>query len=521
MKKIMILFLSLFAILQPSFTQEKSTDAFSPKYLNWYNLDFKTANILGTSVDKAYNELLAGKEPKKVVTVAVIDGGVDINCDDLKGRIWVNEDEIPNDSIDNDNNGYVDDVHGWNFIGNASGQNINFENYESTRIVKLGPSDPNYSLAKSLYDEELTKRTNDKAQIDKFEAKYNYAKKIVKDATGIEVTCSKDIENIQTEDARLKAAVSFLQGRYDNGFTDKWFADYKNRNSLFFTYYLNLDFNPRAIIGDNPDDINDNHYGNPDVIGPRADHGTCVAGIIAAIRNNGTGVDGIASSVKIMVLRVVPNGDERDKDVALAIRYAVDNGADIINMSFGKKTTTHREFVNDAIKYAGEKNVLIIHSAGNYGENSDVDFNYPTRVYLDNGVASNMINVGATAMEKGDSMVCDFSNYGKKNVQIFAPGFNIISLDTCNTYSLHSGTSQASPVVTGIAATLLSYYPDLKPKDLIEIMLKSATPFKREKVLVPDLKKQNKGREKFGELSTSGGIVNLYEALKVAENYKK
>jgi|WetSurMetagenome_2_1015567.scaffolds.fasta_scaffold02843_5 subtilisin family serine protease len=521
MNKIILLISLFFCCWQLSFSQELSTSAFDAKYLNWYNMDYKTSGILGASVDKAYSELLSGKEPKKVVIVAVIDGGVDINNEDLKGRIWVNEDEIPNDSIDNDNNGYIDDLNGWNFIGNSSGENVNYENFEYTRIVKLGPDDANYTMAKNLYDEELAKRTKDRDQIDRFEDKLTYAKKVIKDKTGIEVNGLNDLAKVQSDDKIINAAVAFLKGRYDDGFTEKWLVDYKKRNTDYLQYYLNLDFNPRAIINDKTNDISDNHYGNADIIGPLADHGTCVAGIIAAVRNNGIGVDGIASSVKIMALRVVPNGDERDKDVALAIRYAVDNGADIINMSFDKKVSPQRALVNDAIKYAEENNVLIVHAAGNYGENSDTDLNYPTTAYLDKSEASNMLNVGASTMQKGDSMACYFSNYGKNHVQIFAPGDKIVALDTNNTFSMHSGTSQACPVVTGIAATVLSYYPDLKPKELIAILLKSSTSFKKEEVVIPDLKKENKGKTKFGELSECGGIVNLYAALKMAEKYKK
>lgn len=521
MRKSILLAAVFAAVSLMVYSQELSVGAFDEKYLNWYNLDQVSDSVMGTGVEKAYSELLAGKEPVKIVTVAVIDGGVDINSDDLEGVIWVNEDETPGDSIDNDNNGYIDDINGWNFLGNAKGENINYENYEFTRLVKLGPDNERYQSAKALYDEEMAKRIKEREQISKFDTRLTNAKKIIKEKTGIEVTCGKDLDSIVSDDKMLNTAVTFLKGRYDAGFTDKWFIEYKNRNTEFFKYYLNLKFDPRSIIGDNPQDINDRSYGNADVIGPRANHGTCVAGIIAGKRNNGFGVDGVASSVRIMVVRTTPNGDERDKDVALGIRYAVDNGADIINMSFGKAISPEQVFVNDAIRYAEEKGVLIVHAAGNSADNIDDVVHYPTDVYLDNKEATNMINVGASSLVKGDSLACFFSNYGKKHVDIFAPGHNIVSLDTCNTYSLHSGTSQAAPVVTGIAAVLLSYYPDLTPQDIITILMKSSTDLKKEKVFLPDEDGGEKKKVKFGELSRSGGIVNMYNALKMAETYRQ
>ncbi len=521
MKRSFLLFSLSFLFSMVSLSQEMSVSAFNAKYLNWYNLDLVSDSVTGTSVDKAYSEILAGMEPKKVVTVAVIDGGVDINHTDLEGKIWVNEDEIAGDGIDNDNNGYIDDIHGWNFLGNAKGENVNYENYEYTRLYKEGPDNPLFENAKVLYEEELAKRLKEREQIVKFDNRLKNSKKIIKENTGVEVNGLSDLDSIVSDDDQVKNAVGFLKQRYSSGFTDKGFEEYKKRNTEFLRYFLNRKFNPRDLIGDNPQDINDNHYGNADVIGPRADHGTCVTGIIAANRGNGIGVDGIASSVKIMVLRVVPNGDERDKDIALAIRYAVDNGADIINMSFGKAISPERVFVNDAIKYAEAKNVLIVHASGNEAADVDEVMHYPTDVYLDNTDATNMIIVGATSMEKGDSLVCYFSNYGKEHVDIFAPGHNIVALDTCNTYSIGSGTSQASPVVTGIAAVLLSYYPDLSPQDIISILMNSSAQFPEEMVFIPDLKGKDKGKATLRNLSRCGGIANMYNALKVAEKYKR
>ncbi len=512
MKKLFVFISSLFCFLIPGFSQETSPKAFNQKYMNWYNLDLKDDNVAGASVDKAYKELLNDKKPKKTVIVAVLDGGVDINCEDLKGKIWINEDEIPMNNIDDDHNGYVDDVYGWNFLGKGD-KNLYYENTEYTRILKSGPGNQEYQAAKAAYDKELAKKENEKTNIGRFEEKYNSCRKLIKDETGVDVHSLADLDRVSSTNQKVLEAYSFLKSRYDAGFNENILSQIKKRNSTSLEKYLNTDFNPRLIIGDNPEDIDDNHYGNPDVIGPFASHGTCCAGIIAGCRNNGIGINGIAGDVKIMVLRIVPDGDERDKDIALAIRYAVDNGADILNMSFGKNFSPQRKFVDEAIKYAEQKNVLLVHAAGNQAENSDNVAHYPSDIYMNNTEASNFINVGASRQTLNDSLACIFSNYGRKHVDLFAPGESIISLDTTNLYSLHSGTSQAAPVVTGVAAVLLSYYPELKPADLIALLMETSTVLKKNKVLIPDLEDEKRNTVKFGKLSKSGGIVNLYNAL--------
>ncbi|ESU29053.1 hypothetical protein FLJC2902T_10900 [Flavobacterium limnosediminis JC2902] len=520
--KIIISSIALLTVsLNTAYAQETSANAFKSSDLNWHNTDLKDNQIMGTSVDKTYKELLGSKKVKKTIIVAIIDSGVDINHEDLKGKIWLNEDEIPNNNIDDDRNGYVDDLYGWNFIGNNKGENINYENLEYTRVYKSGADAKDYKAAKKLYEAELDKKTKEKENLMRFSEKYTNAKTFVKEKTGIEVTKLDDLTTITPTDNALSEALAFLKRIYGNGFSEQSLTRSKKRNAEFLDSYLNVNFNPRALTGDNPNDINDNHYGNPDVIGPRASHGTALAGIIAGTRDNGIGIDGISTNVKLMILRTTPNGDERDKDVALAIRYAVENGADIINMSFGKAFSPQKNFVDDAIKLAEKKNVLLIHAAGNDGENIDEFVHYPSDCYNDTSEATNFINVGATGKTVDNSLVCIFSNYGQKHVDIFAPGEDIVTTDVKNTYSMHSGTSEAAPVVSGIAALILSYYPELTPQQLISILLDSSTNLKNQKVLIPELKKDNREQVTFGKLSKSGGIVNAFEAMKLAESRKR
>lgn len=510
-----------FGVCTSLLAQVPSADKLDPKYLNWHNQALDERQILGASVDKTYLELLAGKPSRKTVVVAVIDSGVDVDHEDLQGKIWVNEDEIPGNKIDDDSNGYVDDIHGWNFIGNKDGVNIHYENKEYTRIYRAGGGGAGFEAAKELYMEQLEKRIREKENILKFEDAYNKAKLIIKDRTGIEVKSIEDLDEISPDDGQqVLRARHFLYAKFEQGFSEKGFANLKEMNTDYLEKFLNLRFDPRpAVIGDDPKDIHEVHYGNPDVKGPRADHGTAVAGVIAAIRDNSVGINGIASDVKIMCIRSTPRGDERDKDVALAIRYAVDNGADIINMSFGKQFSPEKKLVDDAVKLAEERNVLLVHGSGNDGRNIDVEPSYPSDRYLDNTEASNWINVGATGMPVGEESVAIFSNYGESHVDLFAPGENIISLNTSNTYSMNNGTSLSAPVVSGIAALVLSYHPELSAKDLVQILTESAFKMDKQKVLIPDVENPVRRKVRFKSLSKSGGVVNAYEAMKKADHY--
>jgi subtilisin family serine protease len=279
-------------------------------------------------------------------------------------------------------------------------------------------------------------------------------------------------------------------------------------------YGYNLDFDPREIVGDNYAVMNEKGYGNNDVKGTGGPvHGTHVAGIIGANRKNEIGIKGIADNVRIMALRAVPNGDERDKDIANAIRYAVENGALIINMSFGKKYSPNKEYVDQAVKYAESKGVLLVHASGNENENIDKDTHFPTRFYLDGKEATNWIDVGASGAEPDNTFAADFSNYGKKTVDFFAPGVEIYSTTSSNSYQSLGGTSMASPVVTGVAAMLMSYFPHLTPMEVRDILRQSSRKFDKLKVL--------KGEsENFSDLSISGGLINAYEAVKLAMTIK-
>jgi cell wall-associated protease len=509
---------------------------------NWHLLNYATDSVFGTGVEKAYTDLLKGRKSTPVI-VAVIDSGVDTTHEDLKSILWTNPGEIPGNGIDDDKNGYVDDVHGWNFLGGKDGRSVKEDTDEGTR---------EYYRYKRLYinpDSSLDKQSKEYAYWLKLKSKYvkptgenkvNYKsmlklqenlKKCEEVLTGYlhttEFTTGK-LDSIQSTDQGVMMAKNFMTRLLQStGEQDIAYADFKSE----FEEYLD-DLKRKAeqtegepidkraeIIGDNINDINDRYYGNPDVMGQFGFHGTHVSGIIAAVRHNGVGMDGIADNVKIMLVKAVPDGDERDKDIALAIRYAVDNGARVINMSFGKGFSPHKDWVDAAIRYADEKGVLLVHAAGNDGNNNDSTDNFPNPDFSDHTHPANFVTVGASSNGKQGPKIAGFSNYGKNSVDLFAPGVQIYStVPGGNKYGSASGTSMASPVVAGVAALVLSYYPELTAKQLKYVLVKSATP-------LPDgtkevIKPNTDEKVAFADLSVSGGLVNAYEALKLAATIK-
>jgi len=474
----------------------------------WSHLDLDKDTIPGMSVDKAYAELLKGKKSKKVI-VGIVDSGVDINHEDLKAVIWTNPKEIAGNGIDDDKNGYIDDVHGWNFLGDAVNEQL-----EMTRIVKAGPSNPDYEKAKAALDEEMEGLNGTKNQIDMILK----AEKALEEHLKNPNFTLADLKAMTTTDETLtqyKEMFSRILARQDKAAFDERLKGGVKQVNDQLSYNYNVNFDGRSIVGDNPDDIKDTKYGNNNVVGPDAEealHGTHVAGIVAQVRNNGLGGDGIADNVAIMAVRAVPNGDEYDKDIALGIRYAVDNGAKVINGSFGKYFSPHKEWVQDALKYAAKKDVLVIFAAGNDSKNLDTENKYPSDSY-DGApeISDNVLIIGALNNQYGTNLVAPFSNYGKNNVDIFAPGMQIYATTPNNSYRYLQGTSMASPNVAGVAALIRSYYPKLSAAQVKQIIMESGTPLKNEVLAGEDQHKVN-----FSEISKTGKIVNAYNALLMA-----
>ena len=491
----------------------KTTPVAEKDLQRWSHLDLVKDTLPGMSVDRAYAELLKGKKGKKVI-VGIVDSGVDINHEDLKAVIWTNPKEIAGNGIDDDKNGYIDDIHGWNFLGNAV-----HEQLEMTRIVKKGPGTPEYDKAKAELEEELKGIQPQKQQLDFIvnaeKALVGYFKK--NDFTLEEV---KSIPATETSLSQAKAVFTQVLSNSTKADFDKQIEEFKDYIYGQVNYNLNVDFDGRKIVGDNPDDLKDTKYGNNNVVGPEpkeAKHGTHVAGIVAQVRGNNKGGDGVTNNAEIMALRAVPNGDEYDKDIALAIRYAADNGAKVINGSFGKYYSQHKEWVMDAIKYAESKDVLVVIAAGNESYDLDVKNKYPNDTYDGSPeYAKNVLIIGALSPTYGTKMVASFSNYGKNNVDIYAPGDKIYATTPLNTYEYLQGTSMASPNVAGVATLIRSYYPSLTAVQVKQIIMESGTPLKNTVTIGEDKHKAN-----FADASKSGRIVNAYNALVLAAKMAK
>ncbi|MBC7381971.1 MAG: S8 family serine peptidase [Bacteroidia bacterium] len=501
---------------------------------NWFNLDYKSDRIWGVSTEKLYQKFVFSKNEQKIV-VAVIDGGIDIFHENLSANIWKNNTEIADNNIDEDSNGYTDDVYGWDFIGGKDSMVVE-DTYEYTRIVgsyisKGTPENyspgfkdasskeaKRYAAAKEAYTMNSTSVKNQKAQVDDLLYTISQLAKQTGSIDPDEVQIKRITTSGQTElVAKMLMGIISKTGGMTYSPIIKNLTNISDDLNKMLRYNLNLYFDPRSIVGDHYEDINEWRYGNNKVVGPRATHGTHVAGIIAASRDNNTSIKGICSKVQLMVLRVVPDGDERDKDVANAIRYAVDNGAKIINMSFGKSFSPNKNAVDLAVKYAMEKDVLIIHASGNDGNDLEKENIFPNPRFEDsNYTAPNWIEVGASGWRGGKKTVVNFTNYGKKTVAVFAPGEDINSCVPGNDYDSKSGTSMAAPVVSGIAALIRQNYPHFTALQTKQIILQSAVKYKR-KIIIPGTKK----KAHLSDLCITGGIINAYEAMMLAERVNK
>lgn len=479
---------------------------------NWHNLDIEKDSVPGTSVERAYNELLNELKGKKVI-VAVIDTGLDIDHRSLSENIWINKDEKLNGK-DDDNNGYIDDIHGWNYLGSSYN-----ETRDMTRILRDNKiNNRKYNLVEEEIQKEI-KNSNEQLNILNYYIQIlDESKELLSDYLDNDNFSIQDVNNIETVDPKLNRAKNIYKDFDFYGYTKEYLNEGIDQYNDFINYHFNVEFNGRTT-NDDIYDINDRNYGDNNINNTKESesHSTHVSGIISGNRKIEDGNKGINNLAEIMVLRAVPNGDEYDKDVALAIRYAVDNGAKIINGSFGKYFSSNPEWVIDAIRYASDNDVLFIAGAGN--ESKDLDSlsndNYPNDQYFNKAEFSDtFIKVGASSINLDENFTAYFSNYGKINVDIFAPGVDIYSSMPNNKYKFQDGTSMASPVVAGIASLIMSYFPRLSAKKVKEIILESGIDI--------DLEIGNLGDKKnFNEYSKSGKLINAYNALILASKSRR
>jgi subtilisin family serine protease len=504
---------------------------------DWHQLDRAETGYYGISLDKAL-EFLKGRKSQQVV-VAVIDSGVDTLHEALKPILWKNPGEIPGNGIDDDKNGYVDDIYGWNFLGGKDGRNVKEDSYEGARVYwklrnKFGNNVPDTNTLTGEAKEEAITYLKAKAKIvdDVNPAERMMLERLLPTLEKGDSIIAKDLGKTEFDgndlkgykpvqpEARTAVAIYMNIQRLNNTnditneqILDNLRGEIRKANAATTPP---KDFRGE-IVQDNYDDINDRYYGNPDVMAGTPSHGTHVSGIIGAIKSGDKGMRGIATNVRIMALRAVPDGDEHDKDIANAIRYAVDNGAKIISMSFGKDFSPQKKWVDDAVKYAASKDVLIIHAAGNDAKDIDTEDNYPNAIFQNGDKAKNYITVGASGDATNGGFTASFTNYGKDEVDVFAPGVNIYStLPGGDKYGAMSGTSMAAPVVSGLAALILEYFPTLSAEQIKYVIEKSVTP-ETEKVNLPggDGELVN-----LADISKTGGEINAFSAVKLASTLK-
>jgi subtilisin family serine protease len=493
----------------------------------WAHLDLEDDKIPGTSTTKAY-ATLALKVPAQPIIVAVLDSGVDTKHPDLAELIYVNEKEANGaPGVDDDGNGYIDDVNGWNFIGGKDGKNLNGSNLEVTRELKrmrkiaesrlgsilMSKKDKAYlAELEQVYGEKKTSAETRIAKYESIQAEYLAALALLKNSGLTEETLAA-VEAYEPKNDGEKAAKATLLAQLSQERDSKVFAEAIAYYRSVLDYHLNLDFDPSSIIGDDPNNPYERFYGNADVKAVGSEHGTHCSGIIGALRNNGIGMDGQSNFLRILPVRAVPDGDERDKDIANGIVYAVDQGAKIISMSFGKPYSPGKRLVDAAVRYAESKGVLLVHAAGNDAKDVDLGKNFPTaKFYHSPDSAPNWIEVGASTIHANENLPATFSNYGQKAVDLFAPGHDIYSTTPDGTYAVYSGTSMATPEVAGIAALVLSQKPELTPVELKAILTSNVTTFPSLDVLLPNEAGEAK-KVPFSTLSSTGGVVNALRAL--------
>ena len=488
---------------------------------NWQHLDLIKDSIPGMSVVKAYS-FLTGKKGQQII-VGVIDSGTDLTHEDLTANAWINPKEIAGNGIDDDKNGFIDDINGWNFLGS-----IYKENSELNRII-TDPSiadEETVEIAKAAYNKTIQEAEVNKQRYDQMLAAVSDADKTIKTHLNKTEYTKEDVSEIKSTEPAILQSVAVASQMFDFGLSSLQQAIDELTGLVETAAELlsgdGLKNNYRTVLGDNENTMEITIYGDNKVgntVKSEA-HGSHVSGIIGAVRNNEVGMNGVANNVKIMAVRAVPDGDEYDKDVALAIRYAVDNGAKVLNTSFGKGYSPKKEWVWDAIKYAASKDVLIVNAAGNDGKNIDKELTFPNDSKdLKTEISDNVITIGAMSEYYNENLAASFSNYGKINVDVFAPGVQIYSTTPENEYQKFSGTSMAAPSTAGVAALVRSYYPKLTASQVKHILMNSGTLITFDVIKPGSQSRENPTGEKvpFTDLSVSGRVVNAYNALLMAD----
>ena len=482
---------------------------------DWHRLDYETDRVMGVGSDRAIRELLATRQPQRRVIVAVVDGGVDTAHTRLAASLWKNPREIAGNNRDDDGNGVIDDIFGWNLLATADGTPVHYDTFELTRLYAacrqqpagartVRPSDAACNDLASAYQDKVQEVQSTRQQVARIGELLRSVEQTLGTALPSVPITRASVGALRPLSADVAQARQLWLQLDADGLSATDIRSAGEAYDAQARYGLDTLFNPRSgpLVA-----------GTRDVTGPDASHGTHVAGIIAAQRGDDRdAMQGIAPNVQIMAVRAVPDGDERDSDVARAIRYAVDNGAQIVNMSFGKSYSPGKESVDSAVRYAESKGVLLVHAAGNDGENNDETPSFPTAMFPGGQRARNWIEVGASSWKPLPALAADFSNYGRDQVDLFAPGVDILSTVPGGGTKRESGTSMAAPVVSGVAALLMTYFPELSAMQVRDILIASVRKLSDLEVRRPG----DGATVPFGTLSRTGGVVDAYAAVKLA-----
>lgn len=494
-----------------------SSSAFTdhPATHHWYRI--YCDSLQGANIDAAIAYLEAlNMKPKKTIVVGIIDSGVDTASIDLKDALWTNRKEVAGDGKDNDRNGYVDDIHGWNFLGTRDG-NFNMTSAGTEEFRQFKRLYPKYKSstreqAKDKNEFDFYQLMKKKAGISNYLRMFqmsllkhnamNTADSIARIHADEDTLSVQGILQMTMTDSLLEKSLEQLYTDLLRAKQDmKWTAFKKqqaDRLDLMRSRIegIEKDQDKRLLMGDDLTDADDRFYGNNILTLDDSYHGTFVAGIVAGQGKGSQALHGVYPQARIMIVRAAPDGDEYDKDVATSIRYAVDNGAKVINMSIGKYTSPTPDMANRAIAYALKKDVIVIQAAGNQHLNIDTIAYFPTGIDRNGAFYKNFLRVGASDQYGHCSAM---SNYGNEHVHLFAPGEKITSVTPGNGYATEDGTSVAAPVVSGIAALLRSYFPKLKAWQVCAILKHSC-------------------RSRFdSKTNTTFGIVDALEAVKQAK----
>jgi len=453
---------------------------------NWQNLDLERDGVFGISTEKVYEELLNHKKARTTI-VAVIDSGIDTTQAGLGPILWTDP---------------ADGSHGRNYIGPETGKEDFIPMLEAKR------DDQDYR--KTLDDYNLHVR-----RLENFIYQLKESKKIldrvVKNIGKVRLS-PDDLKRYRPRDEDERGILGLVLNRmpaYPDFDRLRFYEldDLIERGQYHLEHGLKMGAAVEDRVGDGiRGDVSNDAEGLVAQSNGISEHGTMMAGIIAGARNNGKCINGISDHTRIMMLKLYNNIREMRNDaLAPAIRFAVDNGARVISMSFGKTFSWHREAVDKAVQYAMSRGVLLVHSAGNNGMDLDVDGNsfFPSARYLDGGVAAAWITVGASGYVDDSTLAASFSNYGHKSVDVFAPGVQITSTSLHSGCATQDGTSEATPVVAGLAALIMEYYPALTAIQVKEIIMRTVTK-----------------RTSLKDKCISGGVVNAYAALKLAADYQ-